>query len=537
MSEQTTLLFSYQLPLIRGGTFILNVEIGQTIFVLGSNGSGKSGFLQHLHRAATGVNIEWIRAHRTSSLAASHLGTTFGNFAGEIRSNAHYLRRDDARYRHYSSEFYGTKALMALVQARYASALAVREAARNDDSYDSVKQSANDDIVDHLNSIFLQSNIRLVINIGPNDDLIATRGGVSYGVDQMSDGERNAFLLAAVVLSAPPRTLFLIDEPETHLHHSISSPLLSTLFEFRSDCSFVVAVHQITLPMESPESLVLLLRDCVYDGPMAIGWDFDLIESTQSIPEDIRAAILGARKTMVFVEGEPSSLDYRLYASILPGVSVIPVGSCQSVINAVDSIHQIPGYHHMECFGVIDRDHRPSDELDELRTRRVFAVDGYSIESIYYGERMQEMVAEHIAGSDRDQLLADAKRGALAALAENEKTICEAAVRARIRYIAEGEIRKLKKKKLAEVDNVRVSVRSEWDRETKMFRDALEEGNLDTLIRQYSAKRSAALHQIATAFGLTRKAYERAVVTLLQKDEAVRDQVRKRFADLLAAIE
>ena len=424
---------------------------------------------------------------------------------------------------------------MALIQMRNANARAVRQAVRDGDSYESVRFDATDDVIDNLNSIFLQSNIRLVVDIGQYDSLMATRDGVSYGVDQMSDGERSAFLLASNVLSAPPRTLFLIDEPETHLHHSIASPLLSALFTFRPDCSFVIAVHQVTLPMENPESLVLLLRDCTYNGQLAAKWDLDLIESTQNIPEDIRAAILGARKIVVFVEGESSSLDYPLYATVLPGVSVIPVGSCQSVIGAVDSMRAIRGHHHMRCFGIIDRDHRRPDDLDGLRAKRVFAIDGYSIESIYYSEQMQRMVAEDMAKSDADQLLAEAKRKALDAFAESEKAICMAAVRARIRYMA---LDKLHEVDLEHAGDVNVPISSEWNRENKAFRDALEKGNLDYMIRQYSPKKSAALGRIATTLGFAgRRAYERKVVTLLQNDQTACDQVRGRFADLLTEIE
>ena len=47
---------------------------------------------------------------------------------------------------------------------------------------------------------------------------------------QMSDGERAAAIIAATVLVADPGTLFLIDEPERHLHRSIIEPFLSALF-------------------------------------------------------------------------------------------------------------------------------------------------------------------------------------------------------------------------------------------------------------------------------------------------------------------
>ena len=73
-------------------------------------------------------------------------------------------------------------------------------------------------------------------------------GSDSYSVAEMSDGERNALLLAAEVLTVPSGTLILIDEPELHLHRSIISSLLTGLFSNRSDCMFVISTHEVMLP-------------------------------------------------------------------------------------------------------------------------------------------------------------------------------------------------------------------------------------------------------------------------------------------------
>ncbi|WP_442947933.1 AAA family ATPase [Nostoc sp.] len=45
-------------------------------------------------------------------------------------------------------------------------------------------------------------------------------GGTPYSIAELSDGERNALLIAANVLTVKNGTLVLIDEPERHLHRS-----------------------------------------------------------------------------------------------------------------------------------------------------------------------------------------------------------------------------------------------------------------------------------------------------------------------------
>jgi hypothetical protein len=44
--------------------------------------------------------------------------------------------------------------------------------------------------------------------------------GEPYSIAELSDGERNALLIAATVLTVKPGTLLLIDELERHLHRS-----------------------------------------------------------------------------------------------------------------------------------------------------------------------------------------------------------------------------------------------------------------------------------------------------------------------------
>ena len=76
---------------------------------------------------------------------------------------------------------------------------------------------------------------------------------------QMSDGERSATIIAANVITAESESVLLIDEPERHLHRSVIEPFLSALFTFRKDCIFVIATHEIALPVANSDTQVLML--------------------------------------------------------------------------------------------------------------------------------------------------------------------------------------------------------------------------------------------------------------------------------------
>lgn len=142
--------------------------------------------------------------------------------------------------------------------------------------------------------------------------MASRNGSKPYSISELSDGERNAILIAANVLTVSTGTLLLVDEPERHLHRSIVSPLLSTLLKERSDCAFIVSTHEPLLPVDNLGSKVLLSRACVYGDHGVESYDIDLLENTDGIDDDLKITILGERRKIVFVEGAEHSLDKPL---------------------------------------------------------------------------------------------------------------------------------------------------------------------------------------------------------------------------------
>ena len=190
-----------------------------------------------------------------------------------------------------------------------------------------------------VNELLRLSNIPVTIAIQENAQVVASKNGSApYSIAELSDGERNAILIAANVLTAKEGTLLLIDEPERHLHRSIISPLLTLLFAKRPDCAFVVSTHDVMLPLDNPSARTLLIRGCTYDGSTVTAWDADVVAPGSGIDDDLKRDILGARRKILFVEGTESSLDKPIYSLIFPEISVIAKGSCRDVERAVLSI-------------------------------------------------------------------------------------------------------------------------------------------------------------------------------------------------------
>jgi hypothetical protein len=96
----------------------------------------------------------------------------------------------------------------------------------------------NQGAITAINVLLKESNLPITISIEAGNQISASKyGGDKFSFEQLSDGERNAILVVGMVLTGKPGTLFLVDEPERHLHRSIISPLLTSLFDKRTDPS------------------------------------------------------------------------------------------------------------------------------------------------------------------------------------------------------------------------------------------------------------------------------------------------------------
>ena len=391
---------------------------------------------------------------------------------------------------------------------------------------------------DELNELLGIGALAITLENANDEEILARHrnGNALFSIAQMSDGERNAAIIAATVLTVDPGTVLLIDEPERHLHRSIIEPFLSALFERRKDCVFVVSTHEIALPVANPEARVLIVRSCEWSGDMGIAWDVELLESNVEIPEDLKRAILGSRKRILFVEGDSNSLDLPLYHALFPDISVVPKGSCIDVQKAVSGLRGSQGLHHVEAFGLIDRDDRDEENVRQLAESGVFALDVYSVESLYYCSDAIAAVARRQAESLRrnaDDMIQSATEKALDVLNEDglaERMAarrCERLVRdAILQRIPDWECIKAKPK-------FDVSVDSPYQDELGRFKELANEKRLDDLVARYPLRESRAFNAIAETLELNgRKTYEQMLVSRIWDDEDLAQRLKQRIGPL-----
>ncbi len=389
----------FAVPLKNNESLDISLDAGETLFILGPNGAGKSSLLYN-----------WAKNNRTVALVPGNREIIFGSSAVSISASQAAKEENwgqtsriqaDARVQrtHHNNEnrlnrlLFQLKSLSEDINKRY------RQAHREGRCDELAKLDASEPI-ELINQGLKCVSIPLKLDWTEKSELKVNKDGYDgeFGVHQMSDGERAALILMGEAILANKDAAILIDEPERHLHRSISSPLLRYLVNTRPDLRWVIATHDLSLPRDDGSPNILVMYK--YFGDMT--WQAELVSDIGNLPSSVSEAIYGARHKVLFVEGKDQSRDYPLYQQIFDGVTIVPVGTCLDVRDAIAGLKNVPNLHHMESKGLVDGDNR--EDAEDLRESGIATLSVYAIESVYYHpdviEQMLKWSAEKISITD-----------------------------------------------------------------------------------------------------------------------------------------
>jgi ABC-type lipoprotein export system ATPase subunit len=536
----------------------ITLPIGDVLFVLGANGTGKSAFLTHVN--TKGLNVKRILAHRQVSFESNGIELVSSQLE-QYRTNINYQNSTyDSRWKTNYLQFDSQITLSDIINAENYHAREFRKAYNLNNQEDIQKYKETPSKLFILNKLLKLSNLKIQIAIGEDGKLYATKdSSTRYSVAKLSDGEKNALFLISDVLTAPPNTLILIDEPERHLHRSIISPLITQLLQEKKDCAFVVATHDINLPIDNPSAKVLLIRSCEWENEGTFcSWDANLLESQKEIDDKLKHDILGSRQKLLFVEGNNNtSLDYQLYTILFPEISVIPKGDCRNVIDTVKALtnEKNKSLQWIEAYGIIDADGRSPSDIETLKGNSIFALPCYSVESLYYSIEVLKKMAERIVGKDSgkvEEKLKKVEEVILKKMGEQNKQemlcsfLCERTIRKNIGYPTNDQIKAKKKfnpyKGSHYVQNEGINLGAYLATEIEDFASIVENKDIKALISRYPMKinkKNALGDEIAEALGYAgHEVYEDTVRDMMQEDDEFRKEfIKRHFSDLSRAIQ
>jgi len=535
---QANLKFNIQTS--NNGNLDIPLTKGQSLFVLGANGVGKSTLMHNVY-TQNRQYAKRILAHRQTWFTSNTLEMTAAN---KKQTEDQIKNRDSQVYSRWKDDYASARSSISVFDLINSENIRAREITKavDEDNMDSAKKLSNAQApIQAINELLSLSNIPITISLEKDEQLFATKNGSApYSIAELSDGERNALLIATDVLTSAKDSLIIIDEPERHLHRSIISPLLTSLFEKRSDCTFIISTHDVFLPIDHKDSSTLLIRDCTWNGKNIQSWDADLIINSENIPENVRQEILGSKRKILFVEGETKSLDRQIYQLIFPSVSVQPLGDCGQIERAVEGVLKTEDLHWLEVYGLVDADDRTSDQIQELKEKGIIALKCYSVESLYYNIEIVRQVAKkysEITEKKEDELFNSATSNIIVKLLSQKERLCARLSERKVRKRIMSNLPKHKDILDNQKYNLSLNLVDFHNQEKSIFDDLVGNNDLNGLIERYPVRETPVLNEIAKGFGIDRKTYEGIVRKLIVDNPIVLKIFKDKLNDLTGLID
>lgn len=522
------------------GSLQLSVKPGQALVLVGANGSGKSAlsYWMSVNRGTYPAHITRVIAHRRIWLTSSGSEMTtsqrtqneanFAVFDSQAASRT-IVQMDEQRS---AKVLYDLSARVNSRNAKAAQRYDLGQVASDDDDIE-------ENILFKIARIFKLANLALSFQVTDNGGFDAVDAtSEAYPISQMSDGEKSAFLLAAEVLLSPPRSVLLIDEPERHLHRSISSDLIVAIVQERPDCGFVLLTHDLDLigKLDPASTSVCTVADVSWADSDPTGWNLRLEPGLPDVPDSVRHAILGGRTKLLFVEGEVSSLDFPLYRLLFPERSVVPCGGSDEVKRAVSGLAGAAAFHWVDGRGALDGDARSADEVAAMAAKGILVLPVNEVENLYFFSWIVKAVADHQAatlGEDAALMARDASARALASLKPFN-----------IQYLASEKAAKiLRQEAMAALptaedlvtggSTVTVNLTSAYEAQKQDLESCISGGDYDRVVERFSIRSSAFITAVAQALRFQNHMdYEKAVRTRLGSTPKLLAKLQAKIGEL-----
>ncbi|MCP9800915.1 DUF4435 domain-containing protein [Synechococcus sp. RedBA-s] len=391
------MLKNYKLTLPTKDKGNIEIETSNSLLLVGANGAGKTRLgswiefsspdAARVHRISAQKSLTMPDTSTPTALDLAETDLLFGN-PTHGRQNKQAYRWGDKPAVSFLSDF--QKLMVYLFSDHTEESAKYLAASKSTD----IRVSPPITKLDQVKAVWerILPHRRLIIGGLKIETSVASDDTKKYNSSDMSDGERVVFYLVGQCLAAPLNGIVVIDEPELHLHKSIQTPLWTEIERLRPDCLFVYLTHDVDFAAAKESAKKIWLKS--FDGTT---WDWEPFSPSDDIPEDLLLEILGSRKPVVFVEGVNGSYDSALYAAVLKDFLVIPVGSCSQVIQSVKALKKNNQLHHLDVYGLIDRDRRVAVEIQKLEEGAIFVLSVAEVENLFCVREVLAVVSNRLA--------------------------------------------------------------------------------------------------------------------------------------------
>lgn len=375
----------------------------RVLVVVGANGSGKTRLGAWIEARDIKLNHR-ISAHRSLRFPDRTQPTDIDEAERHLRYGS--TEPSNSAHYHQHSRWSNNPAVALLNDYEPLVKLLVSESFSVSDRYRVDMQSADTYVppprtrMDVVKDVWegILPNRRLLVT-GSRIEACNVADNVPYHAREMSDGERGIFYLIAEALSAPSGGIFIVDEPELHLHRAIQAKLWDAIEAARPDCLFVYITHDLGFAASRVNATKVWLKEYVSGK-----WDWEEVPELEGLPESMLLELLGSRQPVKFIEGERGSLDYFVYSKIFDLHTVVPCGSCEHVVHATQSFTNIADLHHIACDGLVDNDGRTESDISKLAGLKVSVLPVALVENLFLLDPVLRIAANRL-GYKHDEVL------------------------------------------------------------------------------------------------------------------------------------
>lgn len=531
-----------RIPDIEGNTNY--IENKKSIVLIGANGAGKTRMSIWIDENNPDINVHRISAQKSLNLPQMVRPTEIQMaeeefLYGTTNDDKDWLKRYGKKSRRWgnSPETYllndYEKLMQFLMTENYEKSIEYRE--KHKDGYE---EFDNDTRLEKIKEIWEDVILHRKLKICAGKIETSNRNEEDYyNGCEMSDGERAIFYFIGEVLCAKENSLIIIDEPENHLHKSILVRLWDAIECSRPDCMFLYITHNLDFASSRINSQIIWVKEFLGED----SWRYDLLDDINS-SDSLKLEIMGNRQKVLLVEGTTSkSIDRKLYSKVYPEFNIIPMESCNAVIQTTKAYNQTNNLHYEEVKGIIDRDRRDEEEIVKLKEKNIFVPEVAEIENLFLITDVIRIVAEKQDKSEIEQIICEVQDKTFEFL--NSKIEEQALLFAKQK--SQNYIVKKMNEQVSTIDEYKTKLnelislddlQSMYDQEIEKMNKIIEERNYLDALRVINNKGLLPYTQLPNKFGWKKDYYIDYVLLLLEKKDSVSNRLKEIFRQYIAEL-
>lgn len=531
-----------RIPDIEGNTNY--IENKKSIVLIGANGAGKTRMSIWIDENNPDISVHRISAQKSLNLpqmvSPTEIQMAEEEFLyGTTNDDKDWLKRYGKKIRRWgnSPETYllndYEKLMRFLMTENYEKSIEYRE--KHKDGYE---EFDNDTRLEKIKEIWEDVILHRKLKICAGKIETSNRNEEDYyNGCEMSDGERAIFYFIGEALCAKENSLIIIDEPENHLHKSILVRLWDAIECSRPDCMFLYITHNLDFASSRINSQIIWVKEFLGED----SWRYDLLDDINS-SDSLKLEIMGNRQKVLLVEGTTSkSIDRKLYSKVYPEFNIIPMESCNAVIQTTKAYNQTNNLHYEEVKGIIDRDRRDEEEIAKLKEKNIFVPKVAEIENLFLIPDVIRIVAEKQDKSEIEQIISQVQDKTFEFL--NSKIEEQALLFAKQK--SQNYIVKKMNEQVSTIDEYKTKLnelislddlQSMYDQEIEKMNKIIEERNYLDALRVINNKGLLPYTQLPNKFGWKKDYYIDYVLLLLEKKDSVSNRLKKTFRQYIAEL-